>query len=201
MNQYELAILRILLKSSAPLSKSKVINGFPDDSSDFVLSAISDLKQENFIVANYEGSSNETLELAKERKKDVLALIRSEPENTNNNSRNNRKPDGKSKGIKWMTATLVIVGGFVSLYIAYAIGVNNRIANYQPAEYLSHDMTFKVVQLSEGKVGIVGDPVFVKHLLEDGQTVSGIPLNGAIVKYYGKPEVAPFTLDIVKNQK
>jgi len=185
-------------KSPTPLSKSKVVNGFPDDSCDFVLSAISDLKQANLIIANHEGSSDETLELAKERKKDVLALITAEPENANSN---NNKSSSKSKGIMWITATLVIVGGFASVYVAYAIGVNDRIANYQPAQYLAPDVTFRVVQLSEGKlVGVISEPMPERQPPEESRIISGIQPNGAVVKYYGKPVVVPFTLDTTTNQ-
>lgn len=190
MNQYELAILRVLLKSSTPVRKSKVIDGFPDDSIDFVLSAISDLKQANFIVAAHEGSSDETLELAKEKRKEVLTLVR--PQETEDS-----KPrDSKAQGAMWMTATLVIVGALASVYVGYAAGVNDRIASQQPIQYAAHDMkSFKVIQMQDGKqVGIISEPAFVKQI-PPGYIMSVAP-PGDVVMYHGSPETLPFTVHI-----
>jgi hypothetical protein len=214
MNQYELAVLRVLLKSATPLSKSKVVNGFPDNSSDFVLSAISDLKQANFIVCRDEGSGgDEILELIKERKKDVLALINPKVLEDDHNT----KPDSnssKGRGTMWITATLVIVGALASVYMAYAVGVNDRIASQQLVQQPIQDVTFKVVRLPDGKtVGILGGPASENQFLpypSQGRMVSAAPAGdffieyqpgNALVKYYGASKIVPFTLDAVEPMK
>jgi hypothetical protein len=211
MNQYELAVLRVLLKSATPLSKSKVVNGFPDNSSDFVLSAISDLKQANFIVSRNGG--DEILELIKERKKDVLALINSKVlEDVSSNTKSDNNNSSKGRGTMWITATLVIVGALTSVYMAYAAGVNDRIADPQLVQYPIQDVTFKVVHLPDGKtIGILGGSTSDKQLPypSQGRMVSAAPASdvfveyqpgNAFVKYYGASKIVPFTLDIAKNQ-
>jgi hypothetical protein len=183
MNQYELAVLRILLKSPAPVSKSKVVNGFPDDSTDFVLSAISDLKQANFVVSR-QSSGDETLELARKRKRDVLALIRSkEPEDATSNSSNTGSGGGRGKGMTWITTTLMIVGALTSVFVAYAMGVNDRIAaSPQPAAY--QDATFGIVGRSDGDSGVMAKPATWHIKLHDA---NGGPAPGEFVMMYAMP--------------
>jgi hypothetical protein len=203
MNQYELAVLRVLLKSPGPLNKSKVVNGFPDDSLDFVLSAISDLKQENYIVARGEGSGNETLELVKERKKDVLALLN--PDASQNDPATGKSSSGnKGKGAVWITATLVIVGALASMYVAYAAGVNDRlVASQQLVKYPAQDVTFKIVHLSDGKVGVFSDPTFQAQLPSQGRVISKLIPSDVFIEYKAAgavpPEVTPFTLGVAPN--
>ncbi|MEW6604498.1 MAG: hypothetical protein AB1351_07385 [Thermoproteota archaeon] len=190
MNEYELAILRVLLKSAVPVRKSKVIDGFPDDSIDFVLSAISDLKQANFIITTHDDSSDETLELAKEKRKEVLALVR--PQETED-----AKPgSSKGRGAIWITATLVIVGAIASVYVGYAAGVNDRIATQQSTQYAANDVkSFKLIQIQDSKrLGIISEPAFVKYVPR-GYIVPTLP-GDVLGEYYDSGETVPFSMHI-----
>lgn len=187
MNQYELAILRILLKSTVPLSKSKIVEGSPDDSSDFALSAISDLKRANFIVATNEGFSNEMLELAKDRKRDVIMFL-----NPSQNDLPADRSESKGKRMMWITATLMIMGAFASVYMAYAAGVNDRVASsqLQPPSY--QDVKFGVVRwLPEGYAADIAErptaTLHLKPLNEYSAKTEALPKDIS-VKYYLAPE-------------
>lgn len=188
MNQYELAVLRILLKSPAPLSKSKVVDGFPDDSSDFVLSAISDLKEKKFILVSQGSPGSETLELAKEKKKDVLGLLGTEPGGIHPGAKSDRKEKSEMR----TTAMLVAVATLASVYAAYAIGVNERVAAQQPIQYPAEDITLRFIQLRDGRaIAITGESVFEQRLQDRGGVVLSVPPDDVLVKYYGTQERMP----------
>ncbi len=172
MNQYELAVLRILLKSPGPISKSKVVDGFPDDSSDYVLSAISDLKLANLITSRRGVSGNdEALELVKERKKDILTLFRlhevdattsatTAPSEDSRGSSSAGPSGRKGARMMWITTALMILGALTSVYVAYAIGVNDRVLATTQLSYKDAAM-FRVAELSDGdySVGLMAKPV------------------------------------------
>jgi hypothetical protein len=50
MNIFEIAVLRVLIKRQQPMKLSILVSGFPDDSEDNVLSAISSLKLRGYLV-------------------------------------------------------------------------------------------------------------------------------------------------------
>ncbi len=74
MNQYEIAILRILLKSHSTLKVSQIVNGFPDDSKDDVVLAIYNLVDLGYI-STAETPSGVYTSLKKEKRKEVMDII------------------------------------------------------------------------------------------------------------------------------
>lgn len=74
-----------------------------------------------------------------------------------------------------MTTTLMIVGALTSVFVAYAMGVNDRIAAApQPAAY--QDATLGIVGMSDGNsVGVMAKPATWHIMLHDadGEQATG----------------------------
>jgi hypothetical protein len=74
MNNFELAVLRVLIKRQQPMKLSIVVSGFPDVSEDNVLSAISSLKLQGYLVFN-DYQPNEYISINRERRKEILQIL------------------------------------------------------------------------------------------------------------------------------
>jgi hypothetical protein len=70
---YEIAVLRILVKKHNPIKVSNLINGFPDNSEDYVLQAVSNLQFLGYI-AMYD-SFPQHISLTKNMRKEVLNIV------------------------------------------------------------------------------------------------------------------------------
>ena len=74
MNTFEVAVLRILIKRQQPLKLSALVNGFPDDCEDGVLSAVSSLRLQGYIMLN-DYQPNGYVSLNRERRKHILQIL------------------------------------------------------------------------------------------------------------------------------
>src|SRR3712207_4789163 len=74
MNTFEVAVLRVLVKRQQPLKLSALVNGFPDDSEDNVLSAVSSLKLQGYLVLD-DYQPNGYLSINKARRKEILLIV------------------------------------------------------------------------------------------------------------------------------
>jgi hypothetical protein len=70
---YEIAVLRILVKKHNPMKVSNLVNGFPDNSEDNVLQAVSNLHFLGY-VSVYD-SFPQHISLTKDMKKEVLKIV------------------------------------------------------------------------------------------------------------------------------
>jgi hypothetical protein len=73
VDNYEIAILRILVKMHHPMKVSNLVDGFPDDSEDYVLQAVSNLQFLGYVSVY--GSLREYILLNKNVKKEVLRIV------------------------------------------------------------------------------------------------------------------------------
>ncbi len=74
MNTFEVAVLRVLVKRQQPLKLSALVNGFPDDSEDNVLSAVSSLKLQGYLVLD-DYQPNGYVSINKARRKEILQIV------------------------------------------------------------------------------------------------------------------------------
>jgi hypothetical protein len=77
MNIFEIAVLRVLIKRQQPMKLSILVSGFPDDSEDNVLSAISSLKLRGYLVFD-DYQSNGYISINRERRKEILQIVDSD---------------------------------------------------------------------------------------------------------------------------
>ncbi len=78
MNTFEVAVLRILIKrQQQPLKLSVLVSGFPDDYEDSVLSAISNLRLQEYIVLD-DYQPNGYVSINRERRKEILQIVDSD---------------------------------------------------------------------------------------------------------------------------
>jgi hypothetical protein len=77
MNIFEIAVLRVLIKRQQPMKLSVLVSGFPDDSEDNVLSAISSLKLRGYLVFD-DYQSNGYISINRERRKEILQIVDSD---------------------------------------------------------------------------------------------------------------------------
>jgi hypothetical protein len=83
VNTFEVAVLRILIKrQQQPLKLSVLVSGFPDDCEDSVLSAISSLRLQGYIMLD-DYQPNGYLSINRERRKEILQIVDSDI-NSNN---------------------------------------------------------------------------------------------------------------------
>ena len=74
MNTFEVAVLRILIKRQQPLKLSALVGGFPDDCDDSILSAISSLKLQGYVILeDYQPEGY--VSINKERRKEILQIV------------------------------------------------------------------------------------------------------------------------------
>ena len=77
MNIFEIAVLRVLIKRQQPMKLSILVSGFPDDSEDNVLSAISSLKLRGYLVFD-DYQPNGYISINRERRKEILQIVDSD---------------------------------------------------------------------------------------------------------------------------
>jgi hypothetical protein len=77
VNTFEVAVLRVLIKRQQPLKLSALVNGFPDDSEDSVLSAVSTLKLQGYLVLD-DYQPNGYVSINKVRRKEILQIVDSD---------------------------------------------------------------------------------------------------------------------------
>ncbi len=83
MNTFEVAVLRILVKRQLqPLKLSLLVGGFPDDCEDSVLSAISTLRLQGYILLD-DYQPNGYVSINRERRKEILHIVNSDIINSN----------------------------------------------------------------------------------------------------------------------
>jgi hypothetical protein len=94
VNTFEVAVLRILIKrQQQPMKLSALVNGFPDDSEDNVLSAVSSLKLQGYLVLD-DYQPNGYVLLNKARRKEILQIVDSDI-----HSHGSESLDGKEKDV------------------------------------------------------------------------------------------------------
>jgi len=77
VNTFEVALLRILVKrQQQSLKLSVLVSGFPDDCEDSVLSAISSLRLQGYIMLD-DYQPNGYVSINRERRKDILHIVNS----------------------------------------------------------------------------------------------------------------------------
>jgi hypothetical protein len=77
VNTFEVAVLRVLIKRQQPLKLSTLVSGFPDDSEDNVLSAVSSLKFQGYLVLDdYQPMGY--VSINRERRKEILQIVDSD---------------------------------------------------------------------------------------------------------------------------
>ncbi len=74
MNTFEVAVLRVLIKRQQPLKLSALVSGFPDDSEDNVLSAVSNLRLQGYLVLN-DYQPNGYVSVNNARRKEILQIV------------------------------------------------------------------------------------------------------------------------------
>jgi hypothetical protein len=74
VNTFEVAVLRVLVKRQQPLRLSALVNGFPDDSEDNVLSAVSSLKLQGYLMLD-DYQPNGYVSINKTRRKEILQIV------------------------------------------------------------------------------------------------------------------------------
>ena len=77
MNTFEVAVLRVLIKRQQPLKLSTLVSGFPDDSEDNVLSAVSSLKLQGYLLLD-DYQPNGYVSVNRERRKEILQIVDSD---------------------------------------------------------------------------------------------------------------------------
>jgi hypothetical protein len=74
VNNFEIAVMRILIKRHKPVSISYIIEGFPDDSEDFVLEAIGNLFKSGYILYPYL-EKKDHITYKNEKKREILKIL------------------------------------------------------------------------------------------------------------------------------
>jgi hypothetical protein len=74
VNTFEVAVLRVLVKRQQPMKLSALVNGFPDDSEDNVLSAVSSLKLQGYLMLD-DYQPNGYVSINKARRKEILQVV------------------------------------------------------------------------------------------------------------------------------
>ena len=74
MNNFEIAILRMLVKMQKPVSILYLVQGFPNDSEDFVLWAVGNLLKSGFILYPDNEKRNYVI-YNKQKRKEILKII------------------------------------------------------------------------------------------------------------------------------
>ena len=77
MNTFEVAVLRVLIKRQQPLKLSTLVSGFPDDSEDNLLSAVSSLKFQGYLVLD-DYQPDGYVSINRERRKEILQIVDSD---------------------------------------------------------------------------------------------------------------------------
>ena len=179
MNTFEVAVLRVLIKRQQPLKLSAIVNGFPDDSEDNVLSAVSTLKLQGYLVLD-DYQPNGYVSINKARRKEILQIVDSDIHSHEFGSPQvKEKDDGSSisiperksprqvaarrkiaPGIRTITISSLLFVGLVS-----ALGISLPTATSPESEVVAyHEYTAHKKWSGEHRAGI-----------HDGDKVSSAP--------------------------
>jgi hypothetical protein len=101
MNDYEVAVLRILVKNRSGMKTSQIIDGFPDNSKDDVTLAISNLRELGFVFVD---ANSDYLVLNNAMKRDALNAVN--PESTQKSD----KPSRDKKELLWLPIAMAFIG-------------------------------------------------------------------------------------------
>jgi hypothetical protein len=179
VNTFEVAVLRVLIKRQQPLKLSALVNGFPDDSEDSVLSAVSSLKLQGYLVLD-DYQSNGYVSINKARRKEILQIVDSDIHSHEFESpKVKEKDDGSSistpgkKSPRQVTARHKIAPGirtiaFSSLLIiglVSAIGISLPTATSPESEFIAyHEYTAHKKWSGEHRAGVHdGDKISSPH--------------------------------------
>jgi hypothetical protein len=179
VNTFEVAVLRVLIKRQQPLKLSALVNGFPDDSEDSVLSAVSTLKLQGYLVLD-DYQPNGYVSINKVRRKEILQIVDSDIHSHEFESPQvEEKDDGSSISIpekkrpRQVTARHKIAPGirtiaFSSLLIVglvSAIGISLPTATSPESEFVAyHEYTAHKKWSGEHRAGV-----------HDGDKISSAP--------------------------
>ncbi len=94
MDKYEIAVLRVLLKNRDGIKISELVNGFPDESTDFVFSAIESLRSLGYVRSD---DSDEYLSLSREKRKEAISVVYPDYAFDLNNNRVYPRKSGKKE--------------------------------------------------------------------------------------------------------
>lgn len=137
MNDYEVAVLRILVKNRLGMKKSQIIDGFPDNSKDNVTQAISNLQNLGFVFVD---ANSGYLVLNRMMKRNALNVVN--PESTQDSDKSNRD---KKKELVWLPIAMTFVGLSVFTGTVIAFG-----SSFMPEGS-------QLVQTNTGAVLVKGD--------------------------------------------
>ncbi len=154
MNTFEVAVLRVLIKRQQPLKLSALVSGFPDDSEDNVLSAISSLKLQGYLVLD-DYQPNGYVSINNARRKEILQIVDSNMRSDKTESLHHLKekdgisiPEKKSPrqvtarrkiapGIRTVAFSALLIVGLVS-----AVGISLPTATSPDSEFVAfHEYT------------------------------------------------------------
>ena len=179
MNTFEVAVLRVLIKRQQPLKLSALVNGFPDDSEDSVLSAVSTLKLQGYLVLD-DYQPNGYVSINKARRKEILQIVDSDihshefetpqvEEKDDDSSisipekKSPRQVTARHKiapGIRTIAFSSLLIVGLVS-----AIGISLPTATSPESEFIAyHEYTAHKKWSGEHRAG-----------LHDGDKISSAP--------------------------
>lgn len=179
MNTFEVAVLRVLIKRQQPLKLSALVNGFPDDSEDDVLSAVSTLKLQGYLVLD-DYQPNGYVSINKARRKEILQIVDSDIHSHEFETPQVKEKDDDSSisiperksprqvaarrkiapGIRTITFSSLLIVGLVS-----AIGISLPTATSPESEFIAyHEYTAHKKWSGEHRAGV-----------HDGDKVSSAP--------------------------
>jgi hypothetical protein len=179
VNTFEVAVLRVLIKRQQPLKLSALVNGFPDDSEDSVLSAVSTLKLQGYLVLD-DYQPNGYVSINKVRRKEILQIVDSDIHSHEFESPQVEEKDDSSgisipekksprqvaarrkiaPGIRAIAFSSLLIVGLVS-----AIGISLPTATSPESEFIAyHEYTTHKKWSGEHRAGV-----------HDGDKISSAP--------------------------
>jgi hypothetical protein len=151
VNTFEVAVLRVLIKRQQPLKLSTLVSGFPDDSEDDVLSAVSGLKLQGYLVLD-DYQPNGYVSINNARRKEILQIVDSdihshefeslnlEEKGSSATSTSTKKSHGQvtvrhriAPGIRTIAFSSLLIVGLVS-----AIGISLPTATSPDSEFAAY---------------------------------------------------------------
>ena len=172
MNTFEVAVLRVLIKRQQPMKLSALVNGFPDDSEDNVLSAVSTLKLQGYLVVD-DYQPNGYVSINRERRKEILQVVDSDIHSREFETPQVKEKDDDSSisvperksprqvaarhkiapGIRTIAFSSLLIVGLVS-----AIGISLPTATSPESEFIAyHEYTAHKKWSGEHRAGVHDD--------------------------------------------
>lgn len=153
MNQYEIAILRILLKSASMLKVSQIVNGFPDDLQEEARLAISNLVGLGYLSTVETPPSDEVyFSLKKGKRREVLDIV--SPRMISHSS--TEEEDAEQQQQK-LTTTKTTTGGSKAQSDSSAVGAGTTTRSYPRLLSASSTTTLMLV----GVIGVCAASVAI----------------------------------------